>query len=373
MLSTKPIPILRTLTLAILFLATACDSCEDKPEIESWRYDDSPPPRDSDGNIPGEYLSSYIREITPRENLQDPKSYDLPRLQFIWDADNDDEDSVWSIKIDGTDLRLTLAQEELETLFSKVKTLYTKGFGIGSRSPNGRYIFLYHDAQVSILDLQTKKLREIGDFITKGSPQFTDDGDGILFYNHGVLRLYRISTGTLEKFPYVFSEGTCFIARGKKQLIAVHPKEIKVYDFNAKLLKTLDIISMKKYGGRGIYSFSGVRPSLDGRLLYFSTSQPVLNGPSIRKSYIIKIDKPDKPLFEGNSFLNDVVFGPKGESVFYVENGDIMRLDLPTKDRIVFIGGDRRLIYKKKTGSDEKNFPRYGYLCLYNYSKGSVQ
>ncbi|MGL6314502.1 WD40 repeat domain-containing protein [Vibrio sp. WXL103] len=89
----------------------------------------------------------------PRENLNDHSSYDMPRFQFVWantiDKDDRYENSlkIWSMKTDGTDLRLvtdlTVGQTAIRGL---------------ARSPNNRYV-TWADAGggKNVYDLKTQE------------------------------------------------------------------------------------------------------------------------------------------------------------------------------------------------------------------------
>ncbi|MCG0022275.1 Tricorn protease domain-containing protein, partial [Vibrio parahaemolyticus] len=76
----------------------------------------------------------------PREDLTNEGSYDLPRVVFRWDNARNEEkdhydqrDKVWSIKTDGTDLRLVA-----DEFVGKVRLMRV--------SPNNRYLALAYSA-----------------------------------------------------------------------------------------------------------------------------------------------------------------------------------------------------------------------------------
>ncbi|WP_052771897.1 hypothetical protein [Vibrio mexicanus] len=99
----------------------------------------------------------YRADEWPREDLNDASSYDLPRIQFYWANMSDKSHpmyteyegqvKVWSMKTDGTDLRLVL--DALPD---------PKGSGSGKmvRSPNMRYLaFGYGGSGKAVYDLKT--------------------------------------------------------------------------------------------------------------------------------------------------------------------------------------------------------------------------
>ncbi|WP_238322279.1 hypothetical protein, partial [Vibrio mexicanus] len=99
----------------------------------------------------------YRANEWPREDLSDASSYDLPRIQFYW-ANMSDEShpmytdyegqvKVWSMKTDGTDLRLVLDEFPAPT---------ASGSGKMVRSPNMRYLaFGFSGSGKAVYDLQT--------------------------------------------------------------------------------------------------------------------------------------------------------------------------------------------------------------------------
>ncbi|OCH09468.1 hypothetical protein [Aliivibrio fischeri] len=89
----------------------------------------------------------------PKEDLNDASSYDLPRFQFAW-ANSSSEDEyesglkIWSMKTDGTDLRLVT---DVTIDLTEVRNL--------TRSPNNRYVaWAGSGGHKSVYDLKTGKV-----------------------------------------------------------------------------------------------------------------------------------------------------------------------------------------------------------------------
>lgn len=93
---------------------------------ENWVSDDKIKP------MPGMFPKYYIfnSDEWPKEDINDASSYDLPRFQFAWDNDDDDRVKlkIWSMKTDGTDLRLVVPDTNVD------------GIVLIRRSPNLRYV-----------------------------------------------------------------------------------------------------------------------------------------------------------------------------------------------------------------------------------------
>ncbi|MBS9811998.1 hypothetical protein J4H70_25125 [Vibrio alginolyticus] len=181
----------------------------------------------------------------PREDLSDASSYDKPRIQFWWNnvssrdpLVNDYENGykIWSVKIDGTDLRLVT--DDMPSMASP-QTFVT------SRSPNNRYVayaYSYGEPLIkAIFDLKTQQTIQLGSARTKPYLVWADDSSYI-YFSDGFKRFkYTLATGTKEEVDVPLSEDTV-IVDGK--LINAAGLGVGVYD--AKTLKRLYTILPEK-------------------------------------------------------------------------------------------------------------------------------
>jgi len=93
----------------------------------------------------------------PKEDLNDASSYDLPRFQFAWanSSSKDEYESglkIWSMKTDGTDLRLVT--DVTVELVNGIKNL--------TRSPNNRYVaWADLGGYKTVYDIKTGKVVEL--------------------------------------------------------------------------------------------------------------------------------------------------------------------------------------------------------------------
>ena len=83
----------------------------------------------------------------PREDIEDASSYDLPRFQFAWSTDDNRYNlRIWSMKTDGTDLRLVVPESDVD------------GIELIRRSPNLRYVsWVDRSSSKYVYDLKTHK------------------------------------------------------------------------------------------------------------------------------------------------------------------------------------------------------------------------
>ncbi len=93
----------------------------------------------------------------PKEDLNEASSYDLPRFQFAWanSSSKDEYESglkIWSMKTDGTDLRLVT--DVTVELVNGIKNL--------TRSPNNRYVaWADLGGYKTVYDIKTGKVVEL--------------------------------------------------------------------------------------------------------------------------------------------------------------------------------------------------------------------
>ncbi|GAJ70396.1 tricorn protease N-terminal domain protein [Vibrio sp. JCM 18904] len=151
----------------------------------------------------------------PREDLSDASSYDKPRIQFWWNnvgsrdpLVNDYENGykIWSMKIDGTDLRLVT--DDMPS------TASPQNFTM-SRSPNNRYVayaYSYGEPLIkAIFDLKTQQTIKLGSARTKPYLVWADDSSYI-YFSDGFKRFkYTLATGTKEEVDVPLSEDTVIV------------------------------------------------------------------------------------------------------------------------------------------------------------------
>ncbi|MEL6117927.1 Tricorn protease domain-containing protein, partial [Photobacterium sp. SP02] len=161
----------------------------------------------------------------PREDLNNESSYDLPRVVFRWDngeGETDDyyerKDKVWSIKTDGTDLRLVADEFD-----GKVRLI--------RMSPNNRYLALAyanHDGMFKVIkDLKTGEYIELGK--SRGHPEFlwAEDSSYLYFVDQWEKWKYDLETSTIASADINFNEYSV-IYDGKRYVL--NDYGVAVYD-----------------------------------------------------------------------------------------------------------------------------------------------
>ncbi|EEX32062.1 MULTISPECIES: hypothetical protein [Vibrio] len=161
----------------------------------------------------------------PREDLNNKASYDLPRVVFRWNNGNyssddlyEQRDKVWSIKTDGTDLRLVA-----DEFNGKVRLM--------RMSPNNRYLALAYSAEEGmfkvIKDLKTGEYVELGR--SRGYPEFlwAEDSSYLYYVDKFKDWKYTLSRGEKQQVDTKFNEYST-IYNGKR--VVANEFGVAVYD-----------------------------------------------------------------------------------------------------------------------------------------------
>lgn len=247
---------LNSLILAILvstvFLnISACSDNKPKDEIPEYITDefreDFP---EKFKSLPNEKLN-----FPPEAPLDDAEFWREPRVQFVWrkqrakPTDKDLSDYVFSMKLDGSDIRLAAGPEELFPEKSG-----TIGYSLLKRSPNNRYL-AYYDGFHYLLDLETKERIQMTNK-RGGSIAYLWSGDNqtVFFKGNREMKQYHIPTRTLkpllkngkdEFFPW-----PRFTLDNGKALVYLD-KYIHKLNFDGNLIKKIarPLCSEKSSGG----------------------------------------------------------------------------------------------------------------------------
>ncbi len=284
----------------------------------------SPPPETQGPNRVVEKSSHpAVQQRYDDEVWDDPKLLREDRLQFVWKHPDEERDSIWSMRLDGTDIRRV----------AKPDLLYSAGARnidhVSARSPDRRYIAFDGDMEeVSaesgllerarfLVDLREKRVHVMLRESNRPSFMWTPDSRAVLFYGGGQLWKYDVQALKLEKLPMVYSRGLHLLDGGKR-ILAVRESELGFYDLAGQKLKVFPI----PYEAQRTSALSP-----DGELLFLM----VWDG-----SVVIRPEQPDQPLFRDKVHRLNVTFGPDGKGLFYAENGEVRAVDLTThEDRFV--------------------------------------
>ena len=209
-----------------------------------------PPTFVDEGNTYREYQVHYDADYK-KEKWNDHDVLSTPRVQFTWTKPEDDPDDInnlgiWSIKLDGTDLRQVATPEELMPKHLEQSDYRPEVPFV--RSPDNRYIAyaMGHGARYErrLLDLETKQVTVLAD--GGGPPKFRwfKGGRYLTFSGPGSLMQYDMQTQEPAK-DIVFRFGTNYIRRAfaydnGNQLVNFSDETAIFYDYDTG--KVLDKI-----------------------------------------------------------------------------------------------------------------------------------
>jgi hypothetical protein len=187
------------------------------------------------------------------EQWNGPEVLSTPRVQFVWAAPDtpEEDDAIWSMRTDGTDLRQVVSPELFDT---PVEGGTNSGMKF-QRSPGNRYlaaamITQSHGIQLRIIDLETKEVTVIP-ASGYGDPHFAWLNDHILLLrSKSPLMQYDILTKELvdleDAFPDVNIRLYKVYDNGRKIILSDYDYIAFMYDFDSKaLIKRMGTIGSK--------------------------------------------------------------------------------------------------------------------------------
>lgn len=177
------------------------------------------------------------------EQWNDPEVLSTTRLQFAWvkPGDKKTDRSLWSMRLDGSDLRQVASYQLLDT---PTAGALDAGFPI-VRSPNNRYVAFAvrtcpNCSERRILDLETKEVIVAPMGGNEPDFQWMSDSKSIVFNAEGLMH-YNLETRKGEYIRSRFRDDNWgswhLIDNGKKIIVSLNGKRY-TYDFNSgELLK----------------------------------------------------------------------------------------------------------------------------------------
>ncbi len=320
--------------MVIFAILGACKKKSPEPSVPPFIAEDQEYQKQQ-----SEYKKRYKAFKILPEIYGDPKIFSTPRLQFAWSAPipgskikNEKRFTIWSIKLDGKDLRRAVDG----------KLLYKYGGNMVHppvRSPNNRYIVAsIYDSDMEgeglgddILKVLIDLKERTNTIIHRGGLvpyfQWTADSQTITFYCDVNFWKYHLPSKKLSIMPSIRSRGI-YILKDKNQFMAMDEEGFTIYSFSGKKLRRVSL-------GKNINNKHATTPN--GELLMYQSD----------RMYIIKTKDPKHPLFTGRKFnsmagaeghfdemsIPTATFGPKGKSLYfyYFYKGAIYKLEIVQK------------------------------------------
>ena len=218
-----------TVAMAVLMLA-GCGPKKDDGRTYVSKHNYYMMEKSKGGTAKGWAFTGQVREFPvyyvyrakewPREDLNDASSYDLPRVEFFWaNLAPDDphytkyegQDKIWSMKTDGTDLRLVTDNAQIRT----------NGRGKMARQPNNRYLAYSRGAfGNAVYDLKTHKTYVLNSELGPVGFLWAEDSS-YLYYRTSVHDVYKwdVKTHQQTKVEFRISD-TGVIYNGQRVIVS---------------------------------------------------------------------------------------------------------------------------------------------------------
>ncbi|MGI0120008.1 hypothetical protein [Zooshikella sp. RANM57] len=241
-----------------------------------------------------------------KEDISDSSLYKEPRIQFIWDAPpnrEDGKDEVWSMSLNGDELRQVASHEEL--ICDEDGRTGQNGTTVVP-SPNNRYL-AYAWSPFGpkylrcILDLKTRKTIVVADSVGIPSFNWSQDSRFLYFLDGRAVKKYDLKTNKLSDYPHRF--GTpMYLYENDTKVFARDNQSLKIYDFKSgKVLKEWD-------AGQGLsHTFFQGSPS-NQKFTYISFKDS-------NKMGIYTFKNPLEPIYQFR-LPSITLIGPKGKFLY---------------------------------------------------------
>jgi len=255
--------------------------------------------------------------VYKEEVYGDTEIFNKPRLQFAWQAPMEEDQTIWSTYLDGSDLRRVLSPELLFKEGGIIRHLPI-------RSPDNRFLAVsLTTSEVmgtvkALYDLKEKTVTELGRGAFVPHFQWTADSKNLFYYNEGEFWKYNVKTKKNSKMPTLYSIG--FYILNDDRFVALHSDSYSVHSKDGK-----EIFRKEITGG-------GIAPnchavSRDGSLIFCLITYN-------RKGFdiIFKLNNPDEIIFKSfDTNISNPVFGPENKKLYFSQ-GVVESLDLETKE-----------------------------------------
>lgn len=199
-----------------------------------------------------------------KEDINDPAIYKEPRIQFVWTPPNrkKGETEVWSMSLNGDDLRQVASYEEL--MGDRPGEIPTFGITV-VRSPDNRYLAYGIDPdryERRVLDLKTRKQYVMAKE-TLGMPSFnwTKGSRYVYFKDANTIKKYDVKEHKLSQHPnnfrspfFIYDNGNkVFHASGKKFIISNFQSGKTINEWEGKYKINYTLIKGSQYAKKFIY------------------------------------------------------------------------------------------------------------------------
>jgi len=210
-------------------------------------------------------LAHYAtKEVVGYEDYTNKEQWSEPRIQFIEDYPRKGYDAIWSMKLDGSDIKLAFSMEAVKKAIGKVNTGGVIN-GRPVRSPDGRYLVLGVLGNTSVLvDLRTQEFEVIDEDTRTSEYLWTADSQNIIFPHYKYMMNYNLKTKKTTQLGAKYRGGDLYLLKNQKALVSITRNKFTSYSISTgKVIKQIEL---------PIDGNSGDGLSPDSRYLYYQNS-----------------------------------------------------------------------------------------------------
>ena len=210
----------RLIFLILLIFALVLTGCKKEPQSVPEEEYGKPEP---------------VFQVIP-EDINNADSYDQPRIQFVWQGPNREKPEIWSIKIDGTDLRLAADKDLLYQ--GETRDLNFAVYPV--RSPDNRYILVHFTSmsmpyRIHLIDLKEKTNKFILDCQIWHAPWVGDSQSFFCNFDHRLKRVY-FKSGKVKELNEILGSHI-FVLQNSEHIVQMEEDGFKILDFNGKEIR----------------------------------------------------------------------------------------------------------------------------------------
>ncbi len=207
-------------SLLFIFLLLSAAGCKKEPQ---------PIPEEEYGK------PEPVFQVIP-EDINNADSYDQPRIQFVWQGPSREKPEIWSIKIDGTDLRLAADKDLLYQ--GETKDLNFAVYPV--RSPDNRYILVHFSSmsmpyRIHVIDLKEKTNKFILDCQIWHAPWVGDSQSFFCKFDRKLKRVY-FKTGQVKEVNKTLST-PYYVLQNSERIVQMEENGFKILDFNGREIR----------------------------------------------------------------------------------------------------------------------------------------
>ncbi|WP_180140203.1 hypothetical protein [Desulfoluna butyratoxydans] len=295
-------------SVLFLIIMTGLMGCSDSPPEESGGQ-----ARNEKFTVPEKPTQKTVYK---EEIYGDPDIFSEPRLQFVWQAPTEEKYTIWSTRLDGSDLRRVLPPD---LLFAKDGVI----FHLPIRSPDNRYLAVSLDSNEvmgtikMLFDLKEKTATELGRGAYVPDFQWTSDSRFLYYYNDDGFWKYDVKSKTNHDTPVIYSSGLFIL--NDDRFVSLHHDYYEVYSKERKKL-------FEKSINYGVIAHSFQTVANDGSMIFC-----VVGGKEQPFSIIFNLNNPEKVYYKAADTIYSSPAFDLSNKRLYFSNGSVEYLDIKTK------------------------------------------